>query len=65
MPGGTKGVLSRQLQSDELKKYIVMIAQTEEDLENADTITLREVGKRYNNCREVMFQFANLHGCNL
>ena len=48
MPGGTKGVLSRQLQSDELKKYIVMIVQTEEDLENADTITLREVGKRYN-----------------
>ena len=43
MPGGTKGVLSRQLQSDELKKYIVMIAQTEEDLENA---ALREVGKR-------------------
>ena len=28
-----------------------MIAQTEEDLENADTITLREVAKRYN-CRE-------------
>ena len=47
MPGGTEGVLSRQLQSDELKKYIVMIAQTEEDLENVDTITLREVGKRF------------------
>ena len=62
MPGGTKGVLSRQLQSDsdELKKYIVMIAQTEEDLENADTITLREVGKRYNNCRE-----SNVSVCKL
>ena len=56
----TKGVLSRQLQSDELKKYIVMIAQTEEDLENADTITLREVGKRYNNCRE-----SNVSVCKL
>ena len=60
MPGGTEGVLSRQLQSDELKKYIVMIAQTEEDLENVDTITLREVGKRYNNCRE-----SNVSVCKL
>ena len=51
MPGGTKGVLSRQFQSDELEKYNVRIAETEEDLENADTITLREVAKRYN-CRE-------------
>ena len=42
MPGGTKGVLNRQFQSDELEKYNVMIAQTEEDLENADTITLRD-----------------------
>ena len=32
MPGGTKGVLSRQIQSDELDKYNVIIAQTKEDL---------------------------------
>ena len=43
MLGDTKGVLSRQFQSDELNKYNAMIAQTEEDLENVDTITLREV----------------------
>ena len=59
MPGGTKGVLSRQFQSDELKKYNVRIAETEEDLENADTITLREVAKRYN-CRE-----SNVSVCKL
>ena len=45
-----------------------MIAQTEEDLENADTITLREVAKRYN-CRESdVFSLqinVNLHGCSL
>ena len=43
MSGDTKGVLSRQIQSDELEKYNAMIAQTEENLDNADTITLREV----------------------
>ena len=45
-----------------------MIAQTEEDLENADTITLREVAKRYN-CREsnvfTLLINVNLHGCSL
>ena len=45
MPGGTKGMLSRQFQTDELEKYNVMIAQTEEDL-YADTITLRELGSK-------------------
>ena len=44
----------------------IMIAQTEEDLENADTITLREVAKRYN-CREsnvfTLLINVNLHGC--
>ena len=56
-----KGVLSRQFQSDRFKKYNVMIAETEEDLENADTITLRELGiaKRYITVEKVMFQFAN------
>ena len=36
-----------------------MIAQTEEDLENADAMTLREVAKRFN-CRE-----SNIPVCKL
>ena len=45
-----------------------MIAQTEEDLENADTITLREVAKRYNyrESNVISLQInVNLHGCSL
>ena len=46
-----------------------MIAQTEEDLENADTISIEGGSKEIYNCRESnVFSLqinVNLHGCSL
>jgi len=42
------GVLSRQLRSDELEKYDEKIVASEKDLQNLETMAMREAAKKFN-----------------